>query len=378
MLFLENFRCFFPHVQDQIYLNHAAISPFSTQVVTALYQYIEQRHRTNIENYSTFQPILQQTRERLAQILHTQADRIAFCANTSSALNILATGLPWKAGDRILLNRLEFPANVYPFENLRSLGVAIDYVEPRGYYLHLEDFANALTPHTRLLSISQVQFLTGQHMDLAALGALCRHNGTWLSVDGIQALGATTLDVENLGIDFVASGSHKWLMGPTGVGFLYISRRLQDVLRPVYAGWLSVENAWDLLDYTLQFRSDARRFETGTLNFMGIAGLHAALELLLKADIQAVETQIRMLTDWLYNACVDLGLQVITPAAKAERLGILTVEFPQGQAQILYEALAKANIDISLREQKFLRFSPHFYNTQAELEQVIQVLESLL
>ncbi|PIQ24931.1 aminotransferase [bacterium (Candidatus Blackallbacteria) CG17_big_fil_post_rev_8_21_14_2_50_48_46] len=378
MNFPAPYRELFPHTQTQIYLNHAAISPFSTRVVETLNEYIAQRHLTEIENYFSFQPKLQEARERLARLLHTHADRIAFSQNTSGGFNILAASFPWQPGDRILLNRLEFPANVYPFENLRHLGVEIDYVTPRGHYLALEDFAAAMTPRTRLLSVSQVQFLSGQRINLEGLSELCHAHGTWLSVDSIQALGATDLNVETLGIDFVSCGGHKWLMGPAGAGFLYISKRLQAELKPVFAGWLSVENEWDLLDYELKFRGDACRFETGTLNFLGIAGLHAALGLFEEIGMHTIETHILFLTAWLRDACEDLGLKVITPAHSSERLGILTLDLPPAQATHLYEILTQNKVECSLREERYLRFSPHFYNTQTELERVLEILKAAL
>jgi cysteine desulfurase / selenocysteine lyase len=377
-MFPEAFRTYFPHTAEQIYLNHAAISPFSTQVVAALNRYIEQRHLTEIENYFSFQSVLQATRERLAALLQTSSERIAFTANTSSGLATLATGLSWQAGDRILLNALEFPSNVYPFENLRRLGVEIDYVQPRGHYLDLEDFAVALTSRTRLLSISQVQFLTGQRMPLQALGQLCKQNKTWLSVDGIQALGATGLLVEAWGVDFVSSGSHKWLMGPAGAGFIYVSESLQAQMQPAQAGWLSVNDEWNLLDYQLDFRADARCFETGTLNFIGIAGLHAALGVFAEAGLAQIESHILSLTTYLQQACQELGLNSITPENASERLGIFTLFLEPELAASLHATLTAARIETSLREGRYLRFSPHFYNTQAELERVVELLSTAL
>jgi cysteine desulfurase/selenocysteine lyase len=374
---LANCRNLFPHSRDQIYLNHAAISPFSTRVVDSLNTFIQQRHLTEIENYFSFQPIVEQTRQYLANLLHTHPERIAFSPNTSSGLNLLA-GLPWKKGDRILLNRLEFPSNVYPFENLRSRGVEIDYVQPRQNYLDLNDFEAAFTPQTRLVSVSQVQFLTGQRIDLQHLAKLCKAHHAWLSVDGIQALGATDLDVVTTGVDFVACGGHKWLMGPTGNGFIYISEALQHQLRPLATGWLSVLNEWDLLDYDLSLRPDARRFETGTLNFMGIAGLNAALKTFAEIGIKTIEHQILSLTDYLHQACRELGLSVLTPAAASERLGIVTVQLASDKAQHFYQQLRQAQIETSLRENRYLRFSPHFYNTHVELEHLIDSLKRLL
>ena len=173
-----SYRSLFPYLDTgTIYMNHAAVSPFSQPVVDVLQHYIHQRSVTQIENYFAFQPTLQETREQIAFLLNTQPERIAFVRNTSDGLNILASGFPWQKGDRIILNDLEFPSNIYPFLNCQHFGVEIDWVRHQDGKILLEDIELLITLRTRLISISHVQFLTGYRINLEKLGQLCKaHN----------------------------------------------------------------------------------------------------------------------------------------------------------------------------------------------------------
>lgn len=373
---LSHVRALYPHSTTQIYLNHAAISPYATPVVQALEDFIADRHTGEIEIYHKLQPRIQKLRAGLAQRVGREPEQIAFVGNTSAGLNLLTSGLDWRAGDRILLNPLEFPSNVYPFLNLQRLGVVIDWVQPRDMYLHLDDFAAALTPQTRLLSISAVQFLTGQRHDLGALGEICRANDTLFCVDGIQALGACWFDLAALKIDFLASGGHKWLMGAQGQGFVAMSPDLLQYLQSPQVGWLSVQNAWDMLDYQLELRPDAARYELGTFNALGLTALGAALDVFGRFESADITAQILDLSAYLVTELRARGLDLITPEAASERLGIVTFRHPE--ANRLQQGLLAAGITVSARENRYLRFSPHYYNTRDELHQALMVLDSLL
>ena len=198
-------------------------------------------------------------------------DFLTLTTNTTHGLNTIASGLPWREGDRVLLNRMEFPANIYPFLNLERFGVGVDWAESVDGRLPLETVAAKVTPATRLVSISFVQFLNGYKADLAALGAFCRGRGIWLVVDGIQGLGAVPFDLAETPVDALAAGGAKWLMWPMGTGFLYLSPKMLDAVQPAHAGWLGVQDAWNFRDYELKFLDTAERFEGGTLNWMGLS-----------------------------------------------------------------------------------------------------------
>lgn len=365
----------FSHTADQLFLNHAAVSPLPRPVVEALQAYAQERHQACIENYEPLLVRIEALREHLAQYVGARSTEIAFVSNTSQGLNLLANGFPWKAGDRVLLNSLEFPANVYPFLNLQAQGVEVDFVPHRDYYLPLEDIIAAITPQTRVLSISHVQFLTGQRHDLMALGKVCAAWDIVFCVDGIQSLGATRLDVKACHIDFLATGGHKWLMGLQGQGFVYVSDALQARLRPASVGWLSVDDAWELLDYRLALRSDAARYELGTPNGVGLTALLAARQFLDTFDEQGWTEHVLALTTALWQGFADRGFCPVTPVSPHERLGIVTV--PCAQADPWQQALKAAGVCISAREQRFLRVSPHGYNSLEDIEAFFHAFDAL-
>lgn len=207
-------RRYFPHTQTQVYLNHAATAPLSTQVMGAMQAYLEERHGGHIDNYFKHMPRTLQTREWVAELIGAKTEQVDFCFNTSDALNTLTLGLDWQEGDRIALPACEFPANVYPFMALAEKGVVIDWIPHQQSTFSLADIQSVLTPRTRLLSLSWVQFLSGFRANLAEIGKLCKQNGTLFCVDAIQGLGALQIaPVVDLGVDFLACGVQKWMMG---------------------------------------------------------------------------------------------------------------------------------------------------------------------
>ena len=372
---INRYRELFPVVQaGTIYLNHAATGPLSTKVVAAVDRYLHERSETHIDNYELFQPILIETRSLASRLLNTTPDRIAFYDNTTNAINLLAAGLEWKQGDRVILDDIEFPANVYPFLNLKRLGVEIDFVRNRGGKILVEDIEEKITSRTRLLSISHVQFLTGYRADLYAIGEMCRRRGIIFSVDAIQSAGVVPIDVDGMKIDFLATGGQKWLLSPQGIAFAFISSETQARLRQAYLGWTSIKNFFsEFTKYRLDLDDTARRYENGTLNYIGITSLHESLGTLLEVGIEKIEEHVLDLSDELIKGLRSMGMKAYVEGDRKERAGIVSILVQNAGA---YAAnLAKARIEVAVR-QGVVRVSPHFYNTGDEILTLIEKLKS--
>lgn len=371
---LEEARALFPNAARGIYFNHAAVSPLSLRVVSAIERYLKERSETDVENYfATLLPTLRDLRARLARYLNARERNLAFVPNTSYGLNLLAQGLDWKTGDRILLYEREFPANVQPFLALRKRGVEIDFVKDRSGEIALDDIERAISPKTRLVSLSYVQFLSGYRLDLAELGALCRRKGVLLSIDAIQGFGALPIDCAQA--DFVAAGAHKWGMSPMGTGIAHFSDDLLERLNPVFVGWLSVEEAWDFTRYEKPLKPDASRYELGTYNWIGLVGMNAAFELFEELGYERVSAKVLALSERLSSGLREAGFELACDPERKHRSGIVSVKhFPN--AEQAFKTLAERGIEISLREN-YLRFSPHFYNSFAECDEVISQLKRL-
>ena len=241
---LAQVRAFFPHLkEDIIYLNHAAVSPLSSPVRHAMQAYIEERAVTNIENYRDLLDAMNDTIYCISSAINAPSANVEFTPNTSYGLNVLTRGLSWNKGDRVIIPSCEFPANVNPFLELRSLGVEVDFVPHKEGTFELADIEKLITRRTRVLTLSWVQFLSGFRAPLEEIGALCRRHGVIFCVDAIQGAGAIQLDVQKAGIDFLSCGGHKWLLATQGIGFIYVSNRLFDVLTPMI-GWLNGPVDW--------------------------------------------------------------------------------------------------------------------------------------
>lgn len=357
-------------------MNHAAISPLSLPVVEAINSYIKVRSETEIENFPDFIKLAAETKILLSEMINSpSADRIAFVENTSNGLNILAQGLQWKQGDRIILNDIEFPSNVYPFLNLKSYGVEIDYVKSKEGIVTVEDIEEAITPNTKLISVSFVQFLSGYRIDLERLGNLCRSKGIIFCVDSIQGLGALQLDVQKYKIDFLSNGGHKWLMGLEGLGFIYLTEEIQEQLNPKYVGWTSVIDAWNLLDYNLTLRKSADCFQNGTLSSPGIVALNASQKFRLSLGYNEIEETVLNNSEYFISSLNEAGIKPILKNVNKENLSGI-VSFKSEKANEIFEALEKENITAAVRAG-VVRLSPHFYNTQDEIDNVVSILKRI-
>ena len=363
----KNFRKLFPVTNTDIYLNHAAISPLSSHVVNSISTALSNRSAGSVDTFQVMLGEKEELKKNIGTLIKTDPSCIALIGNTSEGLNWFVNGLHWQKGDRILLVEDEFPANVYPFMNLESLGVEIDFVPTREGMISIDDIEKCITSHTRLLSISFVEFFSGFRNDLEKIGQICDHKNILFSVDGIQGVGAIPLDATAAKIDFLSNGGHKWLMGPMGCGFMYIKPELCSKLRPVFAGWLSVQDSWNFTDYNLDFIEGSGRFEIGTPNFLGIVGARASTNLLVQAGPEKILKHLLSLGDLLIGGLEKAGLKYLGSREEKYRSGIYT--FDADRAEELFNYLKDNHVHVSLR-QGAIRISPHFYNQPDEINQV--------
>ncbi len=367
---LQRARELFPHTATgQLYMNHAGTSPLSTRVVETMIRYLHDRSEGAIDTFPHDLEMVTECRSLVARLINAESpDRIAFSANTSDAINIIAAGLPWKEGDRLLLNTMEFPANVYPFLNLRQLGVAVDFVTAQDGRITPEMIAACIGPNTRLVALSAVQFLSGFRADLQSIGELCRSRGVVFLVDAIQAIGAVRVDVQRMKIDALAAGGQKWQMSPHGTGFLYVTEDLQSRIEQKHLGWLSVRDPWSFYAYDQPLAESARRYEGGSLAMPCLWGYHAALSMLTEFGLAAIESHILTITRTLRDLLSAIeGIRVVTNFPDEERAGIITIALPQGiNAKTVFKELLASRVTIALREGQ-LRYSPHFYCTMDEM-----------
>jgi cysteine desulfurase / selenocysteine lyase len=328
-------------------------------------------------------------------LIESQEDEIALVESTTHALSIAAEALPLERGDRILLSDLEFMEVAIPWCQKRSaMGLEIDVVANWRGQVRIEDIAARITPKTKAVVVSGVQWSNGFRVDLEGLSNLCRGRGVWLIVDAIQQLGAIPISVAKTPIDMLACGGHKWLNAPFGAGFLYIRQGLMPLLRRPLAGYLSVETpegGWGNYFQTpeivpvreYRYVEGARRFETGgTANYPGAIGLAASLKMIRELGQLEIAEHIRLLTNHLLAGLGQLGVEVVTPFEEKHRSGIVAFTLGSREKNIAaMETLLDERILTSVRYTSGVggvRVSCHFFNNQEDLDRLLDQLRAFL
>ena len=373
--FFETYRREFPVTGKYIYLDHAGVAPISLRVKTAIETFLAESAEGGSFYYPVWIQRIVEIRRACAQLINAGPEEIAFVKSTSHGLSIVAQGLDWRPGDNVLIYEKEFPSNIYPWLNLRSKGVEVRTIPSRDGRILFEDISQLINSRTRLLAISSVQFANGFRIDLEKVGSLCRDRQVLLCVDAIQSLGMAPMDVKASHIDFLSADAHKWLLGPEGIGIFYCSNGLAERLSPPLIGWKSVrdELAFDRPDFLL--KTNCLRFEEGSMNLLGIFGLGAALELLFEVGIEQIEQRVLDLGDLILQEAEKRGYRGLSPSARNERGGNITVSGNFDPARIR-DALREKRIMVNARGGG-IRVSPHFYNTEEETIAFFKMLDRL-
>jgi selenocysteine lyase/cysteine desulfurase len=367
-------RNLFPVTQNYVYLNHAAVAPISLPVYQAMERHARALRESGAVHFRAWLAAVRRVRTLAAQLINAEPEEIAFAPNTSAGLAMIANGLEWRAGDNLVTADCEFPANVVPWMRIkREFEVEVRMARERAGRLETEEILGLIDDRTRVVSLSFVEFASGFRNDLEAIGRYCRERDLLFVVDAIQGLGALKLDVEAGSIDALSADAHKFLLGPDGAALFYVSRRAMERVKPTLAGWLSVANPEDYLNYDQPFAPGARRFESGALNTAGVLGLGAAIELLLQVGVEKIESHLLELGDYLCERLVERGYQVISSRRAGEKSAVICCRHERHPAEKLYQLLNERRIITTPRLGR-LRISPHFYNTRAEIEQLIEAL----
>lgn len=367
-------RSLFPVTEKFTYLNHSAVCPISIPVRDAMNRLNEDVTRNGSVNYKDWLQTYERTRESAAKLVNARAHEIAFMRNTSDAICAVANGIEWREGDNVVSCNVEFPANVYPWMRLcQERGIHLKLAEEREGRIDAGELLSKVDDRTRVVTISWVQFASGFRSDLARIGRFCRERDIIFVVDVIQGLGGLELDVEQDYVDAFAADAHKYLLGPEGIALLFVSDRVIDRIKPTVVGWTSVKNYEQHLDYDLNYRDGALRFECGTLNSAGVYGLGAAIDLFLEVGPQEIEAYLVGLSSHLAERLASKGYHVVSSQLSGESSAVVTCTHERFSSRELHHLLAAKSIITAPRANR-LRISPHFYNTREEIDALIEAL----
>jgi len=372
---IDKLRSEFPVTRKYAYFDHAAVGPLPTRAVNAAGRVTEEKCDGDL-HWQSWEETVEATRDLVAGLIGASAEEIALVHSTTEGLAIVANGLSYEKGSNIVTCDMEFQSNLFPWQAIaRRQGLELKVVRNRDGRLRMEDFSDAIDANTKLVAVSYVQYSNGFRIDLEDLSKIAHENDAYIVTDAVQAVGQMPVDVSKLGVDFLATSGYKWLLSPIATGFLYVRRDLFDELWPTIVGYRSDEQPWDFEFREFRPARNARRYESGQLNFPGFAGMRESVELLRTFGPDTVWRKILSLLNRLLDGIKgNAGVQVRSSLDGVSRSGIvnLTCKDPDSVAKRLLEHA----VVVSVRSGG-LRISPHFYNTENEIDKLVSELSSL-
>ena len=368
-------RELFPVTRNVVYMNHAAVGPLSVRAYEAMERHARDQRDFGALHWREWYHEYELLREAAGRLINARPDEIAILKNTSEGLSFVAEGFRWQRGQNVITTDLEFPSNFSPWKNLQRRGVELRIVESRDGAYTVDDVAKRIDANTRIVTVSSVAFHNGFAADLDAIGELCAQRSVLFCVDAIQSLGAMPIDVRRSKITFLAADGHKWLCGPEGAATFYVAAEHRDKLDVLENGWTNIERRGKFINASTDLLPDSRRFEAGSLNTNGIYGLRAAMELLEEIGPAEVSAEVKRIAGLLADRLEAIGYRLGTPRPIASGI-VAAIPRPSAEPNTLlrlHRQLEENGVVCSPREG-MLRFAPHFYNDEEDVERVISVL----
>ena len=366
----------FPVCKDQVFLSHAAVCPLPASVSQAIADYASACQFGDQEDAAV--SLNAQTRLLAANLLGVQSSEVALVGPTSLALSFVASGFPWRKGDAILVYQDDYPSNVYPWMALSEWGVEVRFLNvssPGG--IRCIDVEGQIDENVRMVALASCHFLSGFRLEVEAIGRMLKERGIAFCLDAIQTIGAFPTPLDH--VDFMAADAHKWMLGPCAAGLMIVKESMQDVLQPTTFGWHNVQCPDFVTAEDLILAPDARRYEAGSHNSMGIVGLHASLQLLQRIGIDNIARDLLAKRRLLVDELTQKKYRVMH--ADVEELhasGMVTFDRAGEDMRATHQRLKEKHIFTALRSDRhgraYIRVSPHFYNTNEDLLRFIEAL----
>lgn len=368
-------RSLFPVTRRYCYFDHAAVAPIPSTACESIKAFTESSAECGFMEHRDWFPRLRDCKAEFAKLIGVATRNVAMIKNTTSGIIIASNAISARPGDNVIIADCEFPANVYPWVYRKGLEVRM--VKSRAGVIEPDDVEALMDNRTRAVSVSMVTYSNGCRNNVEAIGGLCAKRGAFFVVDGIQAIGALKTSPLDFGADFFCADGHKWLLGPEGAGFMYVSDRVLEECEPANIGWFSVENPFDFENLSQGLKTDAGRFEEGTPNMAGYIGLLESLKIINAVSIEKVEETILKMTVHLRDTLKAAGAVILSPDAPHRRSGITTFSFDGVRLEPLCKSLLDKRFVIS-RRGGGIRVSPHLYNNMEEINTFIrEVVESV-
>jgi selenocysteine lyase/cysteine desulfurase len=367
----------FPVAAEGVFLAHGGDCPLPRRVAEAVASYARQCATGDQEKF-VYPEMLTKGRALAGQLMACSPEEVAFVGPTSLALSFIASGIRLPKGSNVLIYFDDYPSNVYPWMALEEKGIQVRMLKARELgEITPSDVASQLDDKTSMVALASCHFISGYRIDHCAIGKFLREKGILFCLDAIQTLGAFPTTVES--VDLLAADAHKWLLGPCGAGLMFVRRELQENMTPPVFGWHNVRCPDYVAQEKIVYRRGAQKYEAGTHNLLGLVGLVAAMELILEIGVANISRELLRKRAWLAPALREKGCTVLFADSPPEVSSGMVSFFQAGKDPVaLHQKLTDSKIITSLRRarsgQRFIRLSPHFYNTDAELHRVLELL----
>lgn len=374
----ESWRHEFGSFDGRVWLNCAHQGPLPRVAADRARAAIEQKESPHSIPDEAFWEVPLRLRETIGSLIHAPANEVILGNSTSYGLNLLAQGLPWKTGDEILVVDGDFPATVVTWLPLKKRGVEVRFLDPQDAVPTAEELERAITPATRLFCSSWVFSFSGHAIDIDSVAEVCRAHDVLFVLNGSQAIGTRSIDVYRSRPDALVSCGFKWLCGPYATGFCWMRPQVLDSLTFEPAYWLTQISKVELSDdagYELRGVRDAATYDVfGTANFLNFMPLTASIRMLLDAGIDKIARHNDGLVDRLVSGLDEERFELVSPATGTQRSTLVLVT-PRDRLTTtnIYQALGENGVDVALRGGK-IRFSPHLYNAEADIDRALEVL----
>ncbi len=379
---LAAYRQEFPIADERTYLISASLGPLSRRSRALAEEHLDLWSRLGPEElwFEHAMPRIQQCREQFADLIGAEADEVAIVPSVSAGMSSLATALDFSSRPKVVLSEMDFPTNHYVWRAQQRIGAKLDVVaSPDKVRVEAEDIVERIDEQTAVVNVNRVLFESSWIMDLEPIIEAAHSQGAHVLVDDFHGAGVVPLDVHALDIDFLLAGALKWLCGGQGIAFLYCKRELAERLEPLVVGWFGTQDPFDFDRSRLRLRPDARRFETGTPTLPQAWTAAGGMSLILEIGVERVRRHNAELSAQVIERADDAGLDVLSPRDGSRRGGLVRVRVPGGRerAESTLHALFDRDVVLDTRGD-CLRISPHFFNTEADIDRCFRELRALL
>jgi cysteine desulfurase / selenocysteine lyase len=368
-------------IEDATYLNLAGESPMPKVSIRAVQAALEAKKYPHHKPDSTFFEVPNRIRASIAKLIGGKPEEIALTSGASAGVAAVAYALTWKPGDEVITAKGEFPLQYTTWRPMEEReGLKLKIVSPRERFITADDLIAAITPRTRMVSVSMVRYDDGSLLDAARVADACHKQGVLLLLDVSQSCGALPMDVNQLGADFMVCAGYKWLLGPFGTGFFWAKSEHLGIVRPGPFNWMAVEGSHNFA--ALNFEdpkpaANAKRWDSpewaSYFNF-NLVAMDVSVDFVVRMGPEVVTAHNRKLIELLFERLPRDRYVLASPTDAARRgpYGCFAARSREKTAEV-YQRLWKENVVVSLREGN-IRVSPHLYNTERDIDRLISVV----